>query len=104
MPRDRNGLECVTIVIYLSCGFTVPPPRTLWGDGFGECTTYRETGDPAWTCPAAVRAYADIFGPDADVVESGGDSGKRQLISAQLGKNLSDKYTLVQYESRYTRM
>ena len=57
--------------------FVVPSSRTLWGQGFGECTTCRETGDPAWTCPAVLSAYSDIGGQDADVVELEGGSGKR---------------------------
>ncbi|CAM9592507.1 unnamed protein product, partial [Laminaria digitata] len=48
---------------------------TLWGVGFGSCTTCRETGGPAWTCPAAVSAYADIGGSDADIVELDGGGG-----------------------------
>ncbi|CAN0521053.1 unnamed protein product, partial [Laminaria digitata] len=48
---------------------------TLWGESFGECTTCRENGDPAWTCPAAVSAYADIGGSGADIVELDGEVG-----------------------------
>lgn len=53
----------------------VPSHRTLWGDGLGECTTCRTSGNPAWTCPAAVSTYADIGGSDADIVELDGSTG-----------------------------
>eukprot|EP00904_Undaria_pinnatifida_P013083 jgi/Undpi1/8905/HiC_scaffold_25.g11367.m1 len=45
---------------------------TLWGAGFGECTTCSTSGDPVWTCPATLSAYADIGGTGADIVEVDG--------------------------------
>eukprot|EP00904_Undaria_pinnatifida_P013074 jgi/Undpi1/8898/HiC_scaffold_25.g11360.m1 len=48
---------------------------TLWGTGFGECTTCYDDLDPAWTCPAAVSAYYDIGGSDADIIEIDGGTG-----------------------------
>lgn len=50
--------------------------RTLWGAGFGECTTCSTSGDPVWTCPATLSAYADIGGTGADIVEVDGATGK----------------------------
>ena len=58
------------------CDSCMSSPRTLWGADFGECTTCRQTGDAAWTCPAALSAYADIGGSGADIVELDGDRGK----------------------------
>eukprot|EP00904_Undaria_pinnatifida_P006370 jgi/Undpi1/2863/HiC_scaffold_14.g06240.m1 len=48
---------------------------TLWGVGYGDCTTCRDDGDPAWTCPAALSEYYDIGGTDSDIVETDGGSG-----------------------------
>ena len=56
----------------------MPSPRTLWGVGYGECTTCRSDGDPAWTCPAALSAYYQIGGTDADIVETDGGTGKQK--------------------------
>ena len=61
--------------------------RTLWGNGFGECTTCRATGDPAWTCPAALSTFVDIGGSGGDIVELDGEPGKRQEHNV-------NKYTL----------
>eukprot|EP00904_Undaria_pinnatifida_P013082 jgi/Undpi1/8904/HiC_scaffold_25.g11366.m1 len=48
---------------------------TLWGNGFGECTTCREDDDPAWLCPAALSAYYDLGGTSDDIIEFGGGEG-----------------------------
>eukprot|EP00904_Undaria_pinnatifida_P013079 jgi/Undpi1/8901/HiC_scaffold_25.g11363.m1 len=48
---------------------------TLWGVGYGDCTTCRDDGDPAWTCPAALSEYYDIGGTDANIVETDGGTG-----------------------------
>ena len=64
--------------------YVSPSTRSLWGANFGECTTCRQTGDPAWTCPAAVTAYADIGGSDADIVEAivvDGVSGEQHVFA-----------------------
>lgn len=55
--------------------------RTLWGDNFGFCATCRVNGNPAWTCPAALSAYADIGGSDADILELDGGTGMRKRVS-----------------------
>lgn len=54
--------------------------RSLWGTDYGGCSTCRETGDPTWTCPAAVSAYADIGGSDAGIVELDFGVGKRGYV------------------------
>eukprot|EP00904_Undaria_pinnatifida_P013073 jgi/Undpi1/8897/HiC_scaffold_25.g11359.m1 len=48
---------------------------TLWGTGYGDCTTCYDDGDASWTCPAALSAYHDIGGSDADFLETGGGTG-----------------------------
>ena len=68
-------------IVHISCVVIVLLSRTLWGANFGECTTCRENGEPAWTCPASVSAYADIGGSGADILELDGGSGKRQRVS-----------------------
>lgn len=65
-------------IVALSYVCAVALPRTLWGDSFGECTTCRENGDPAWTCPATLSAYADIGGSGADIVELDGSPGEQK--------------------------
>lgn len=56
--------------------YFVPSSRTLWGDTFGECSSCYTDEDPAWTCPVAVSAYADLGGSGADIVEVDGEAGK----------------------------
>ena len=76
-PRDPTFCKVsqYEYIVHLSCDFIVSLSRTLWGDGFGECTTCRVDGNPAWTCPAAVSTYADIGGSGANIVELDGGSG-----------------------------
>lgn len=61
-------------------GFMAPPSSTLWGVGYGECTTCKLDNSPAWTCSAAVSAYADIGGADADIIELDGEDGETNII------------------------
>ena len=67
-------------ILHLSLVYIVPSPRTLGGDNFGECTTCRENGDPAWTCSAAVSVHADIGGSGNDIMELGRSTGKRKRL------------------------
>lgn len=63
------------------CGLFIPPPRILWGQGYGDCTTCRQDLNPAWTCPAAVNAYEHIGGSGPDILELDGDLGTRPMAS-----------------------
>lgn len=85
--RDRTAflVSSSICIAHLSCDvYCVTSNRTLWGEGLGESTTCRDSGDPAWTCPAAVSAYADIGGSDADIVEFDGSTGKPNHVYKHL--------------------
>eukprot|EP00904_Undaria_pinnatifida_P013068 jgi/Undpi1/8892/HiC_scaffold_25.g11354.m1 len=40
-----------------------------------ECSTCSSNGDPAWSCPAALSAYYDLGGSNADILETDGGTG-----------------------------
>lgn len=83
MPRERFQV-CTDVFVHALCASFFPSPRTLWGAGFGECTTCRVDSSPAWTCHAALSVYADIGGSGSDIVELDGEPGKRHHASAHI--------------------
>lgn len=68
-------------MVHPACVILVFMSRTLWGNGFGECTTCREDDDPAWLCPAALSAYYDLGGTSDDIIEFDGGEGKWYWVS-----------------------
>ena len=90
----QNYFVHVISIVHHHRDLIVPAHRTLWGAGLGACTTCRTSGDPAWTCPAALSTYADIGGSDADIVELDGSTGKRRYQSRPIR---SSRYPVQHY-------
>lgn len=53
----------------------LPSSRTLWGTGYGGCTTCYDSITSEWSCPAALSTYYDIGGSDANIIETDGATG-----------------------------
>lgn len=74
-----------------------PTVSTLWEPPFATCSSCTTDGSPVWNCPAAVSTYADLGGPDANIIELDFGAGKRE--NTRRNATTVERFTMFRYDA-----